>query len=404
MRLSFIITTFDVAPWVGRCLLSVAAAAAPGDQVIVVDDGSTDATPAAIAAALPALAAATGAAPEVVLLGANTWGGVGTPANLGMDRADGEALFFVDGDDWLAPDEFRLCRARFEATGDDILIANYLEFDEATGGFRQPADRLRWGRPREGLDARGRRLLALSLIAVPWRKFYRRAFVEDRGLRFPEGDFFFEDNPFHWAVCLAAETIGFADRVLCHHRVNRPGQTMAATGEELAAFFTHYRTIAAMLPAGEPELRAAAMEWLVANMAWQLPRLQPPTLSAYVREASAVVGGFDPLLWAGHGRARFAGSQVGRAVDQLLSLPAATVEGLWLAERGLAATAALRRELADLAAGLGALAGDQARTAAAVADLGHRLEALAAAAEVRALAGLARTPDAPLPPAGGGEA
>ena len=39
---------------------------------------------------------------------------------------------------------------------------------------------------------------------------------------------------------MAAESIGVFRDVVCHHRVNRPGQTMASTGRELLAFFDHF--------------------------------------------------------------------------------------------------------------------------------------------------------------------
>lgn len=138
---------------------------------------------------------------------------------------------------------------------------------------------------------------ALAFIAVPWRKFYRRDFLERNALRFPEGDFFFEDNPFHWAVCLAADSIGFVDLVTCHHRINRPGQTMVSTATELAAFFVHFRTIMGRLSPEEPALRAAAARWLLNNMNWHLARLHPAARLSYATAAAEALALIEDAIW-----------------------------------------------------------------------------------------------------------
>ena len=403
MRISFLVTTCNIAPYVGRCLDSVAACARAGDEIVVIDDGSIDGTAERVLGFGARLAAdhgdSVGYAP--VCLGTNTPGGVGIPANLALARATGEAVFFVDGDDWLDAAGFAAARARFEAGSDEVLIANYLEYDEAAGSTRSPADRARWAGLATANSAEARRLLALSMIAVPWRKFYRRSLLERHAIRFPEGDFFYEDNPFHWQVCLKAESIGFHDRVLCYHRVNRPGQTMMAQGAELAAFFTHYRSIRALLPAEAdtqaPALAGAAMRWLLANMAWHLRRLRPSAFWDYAAAAQPVLQGCDAALWEAEVAPAFAGSPVGRAAEQLRSLPLASVVALWLAERQAAETEALRCRLDRALDILEGLEADRATLTSAAAQV----SALAALEEFRALAALSAAPP-PSPQRGGG--
>lgn len=340
-----------------------------------------------IAAAAPALAAATGAAPDAVLLGARTWGGIASAANIGLARADGEVVVFVDGEGWLAPEDFRICRSRFEASGEDLLFAGFMEFDSAAGTFRPPADRDRWALAGTGPDEAGRRLLALSLDAAPWRRLHRRSLIEAHGLRFPEGPLPHEEHPFHWALCLKARRIGFADRIVCFRR---DAPAAGAAGADAAAFLAHYRTIAAMLPPQDAALAAAAMEWLVAQMARHLPVLPAGATWAYVRQAAAVLRGFDPAVWRALAAPRFAGTPVGSAVEQLMSLPPETVAGLWLAERQAAGTARLREDLAAIAGRLDGIAAAHDRAAAAAAGTREGVEVLLAAAELRALAGLAR--------------
>lgn len=316
MAISFIITTYNVAPYIGDSLASIAAVARPGDEVILVDDGSDDGTAGIAQAFLARGALAEGVDVTPIWLGANTMGGVGIGANIGLSAARCDTVFFVDGDDWIDAEGFGHARSHWEARKLDILLTNYLEFDQKNGSPRPPADAGRWRLLDHRADRQKMRDQALSFIAVPWRKFYRRDFIERHGLRFPEGDFFFEDNPFHWAVCLAAESIGFIDRIACHHRINRPGQTMTSTGTELAAFFTHYATILRLLPPGDAALQEAAAGWLLGNMSWHLPRLKPNAQPAYAQTAARTLAQIPEDIWTRLAASR-GGSQVWTVAERL---------------------------------------------------------------------------------------
>lgn len=297
MAISFIITTYNITPYIAQCLDSVAEVARPGDEVIVVDDGSSDGTAEVVEQFIQDCGFGDGVGCKPIYLGTNTIGGVGIGANIGLSEANCDTIFFVDGDDWLDVDGFNRARAHWALHPSDILFANYLEYDESAKQTKTPADTRRWQALDRSVPFEDLRLQALAFIAVPWRKFYRRAFVEEHRLRFPEGDFFFEDNPFHWAACMAAESIGFTDQVICYHRVKRPGQTMASTGAELAAFFTHFDTIMDSLPTEAESLRLAAAQWLLGNMSWHIGRLAPSARPQYAAKAAQALSKIDERDW-----------------------------------------------------------------------------------------------------------
>jgi glycosyltransferase involved in cell wall biosynthesis len=91
MRISVIIPAYDSAREVAECVAAVAASLTPSDEIIVVDDGSTDET--------AAVASAAGAR---VLRQANR--GPAAARNLGAASARGDVLMFVDADVVVAPD------------------------------------------------------------------------------------------------------------------------------------------------------------------------------------------------------------------------------------------------------------------------------------------------------------
>jgi len=88
---SVIIPTFDRAPWVGEAISSVLAQTYPHLELIVVDDGSHDATPRVVQAFGPALT--------------YIWqvhAGVSAARNRGVGMSRGELVAFLDSDDlWL---------------------------------------------------------------------------------------------------------------------------------------------------------------------------------------------------------------------------------------------------------------------------------------------------------------
>jgi len=87
LPITAIVPCFNAAPWLRQCLESVLGQSRPVAEVVVVDDGSTDAS-AAIAAEYPV---------RVVRLGANR--GAAAARNVGIQAASHDVLAWIDADD-----------------------------------------------------------------------------------------------------------------------------------------------------------------------------------------------------------------------------------------------------------------------------------------------------------------
>ena len=94
MHVSVITPAYNVAAFVGTAVGSVCAQTHSDWSMIVVDDGSTDGTAAAVHA---------WADPRVRLICQDN-AGVSAARNRGLSELDGDAVLFLDADDWLAPD------------------------------------------------------------------------------------------------------------------------------------------------------------------------------------------------------------------------------------------------------------------------------------------------------------
>lgn len=104
MLVSVVIPCFNVRTYIGKTLSSLLAQSHRRWEAIVVDDGSTDGTEAVVAACTDPRIRSVRQANQ----------GVSAARNRGIDIASGQAVLFLDADDWLAPDALARMVARLE--------------------------------------------------------------------------------------------------------------------------------------------------------------------------------------------------------------------------------------------------------------------------------------------------
>lgn len=266
--ISIIVTTYNIESYIQQCLDSVAAQTLSDIEVLVVDDGSSDSTPETIERY-----AAQDDRFVPILLAHNSPGGVATAANAGLERATAPWIGFVDGDDFIEPQMFERLHEAALTHDAELSMCQYDEVVDGSGEVKQPADHHRWDElsdRRYSLDDPDIRRQFLRFIAVPWRKLYSRELLESREIRFPVGDYFYEDNPFHWFSVLSATSIAVVPEVLCHHRVARAGQTMSTADERLMRIFAHHDTIRAFLQRHDLEATygPTLLGWAISQLEW----------------------------------------------------------------------------------------------------------------------------------------
>ena len=120
MRVGVVTPAFNVAATIGDTIASVIAQSHSDWAMVVVDDGSTDGT-ARVAESFADLRLRVVRQPNA---------GVSAARNQGMARLDCDAVVFLDGDDWLAPDA--LARMAAALTGSAVAAYGAYAFvDEA---------------------------------------------------------------------------------------------------------------------------------------------------------------------------------------------------------------------------------------------------------------------------------
>lgn len=291
-QLSIIVTSYNIEKYIEQCLASVIGQTLTDVEIIVVDDGSSDSTPDIIERF-----AAEDDRIVPVLLRTNTPGGVATAANTGLDLATGRYVGFVDGDDYCEPTMFaRLLDAAADHDA-DLAMCRYRLVSDADGTATEPADAGLWSeldRQVYPLDVDERRRF-LRFVAVPWRKIYRREMLELERIRFPVGDYFYEDNPFHWFSILSAESVAVVPEVLCYHRVHRHGQTMQTADERLFRIFIHHDTIRQWLDERgmTRDYAPSLVGWAISQMEWIAPRTPKALRAELFRTVRRVIVQYD---------------------------------------------------------------------------------------------------------------
>ena len=118
MKISVVIPCYNVVAYVGEAVRSVLTQTLPPYEVIVIDDGSTDAS----AAVLSEFGSSV-----TLVRQANQ--GVAAAVNHGVSRARGEAIAFLDADDLWMPDKLERQVAVLMAEPSlDAVFANLMQF------------------------------------------------------------------------------------------------------------------------------------------------------------------------------------------------------------------------------------------------------------------------------------
>ncbi|MEU5099425.1 glycosyltransferase family 2 protein [Streptomyces sp. NPDC020996] len=201
-KLSVIVPFFNVQQYAPDTLRSLRLNARPDFEFILVDDHSTDETPAILERAAEELSGVA----QVRLVRHDRNGGLATARNTGLDAASGEYLTFLDGDDWLAPGYLTQLVSAIEELGCDFIRTDHVQ----TTARARTVHRVPHGRRWEVLDPREAILPANRTTSVDyayaWAGAYHRRLLERGLLHFTDGLRTAEDRPWIWKLHREADS------------------------------------------------------------------------------------------------------------------------------------------------------------------------------------------------------
>ena len=225
MKVSVVVALYNTGPHLRDLVSSLDAQTMPSDEfeVILVDDGSTDAT-------LRSARELAATRPHVSVETIPNSGWPGRPRNVGLDRARGDYVFFSDHDDRFGPRALEVMHEMATANGSDIVYGKVVRTGRSTPYW--PV----WREDRPRAD-----VADLAILSRTVHKLYRRAFLLEHGIRFREGRVRLEDHEFMALALAKADRVSVVASEPCYWWIHRSdGSNNSSNPVEPATYWGHY--------------------------------------------------------------------------------------------------------------------------------------------------------------------
>ncbi len=212
IKVSVIVPVYNPGSNIDACISSLLEQSLPAAEyeVIFVDDGSTDETPAR----LDGLARAHA---QVRVEHTPNSGWPGRPRNVGIELARGEFVYFVDNDDWLDKTALERLYETAVRNESDIVVGKVV-------GHGRLVARALFARGRPNAPLEWRPLLGL----LTPHKLFRRSLLDEHAIRFPEGRRRLEDHVFVMHAYFHARRISVLAAYPCYHWMRSPEDVNAS--------------------------------------------------------------------------------------------------------------------------------------------------------------------------------
>lgn len=134
---SVVVPVYNVEKYLKRCVNSILEQSYSKIEIILVDDGSKDAS--------GELCDSFATKDERIRVIHKQNGGLASARNAGIIAASGEYICFVDSDDWIAQDTIQYCIDLIDKYGETVDIIEYdvIETDKYLFELRQPKEELK---------------------------------------------------------------------------------------------------------------------------------------------------------------------------------------------------------------------------------------------------------------------
>lgn len=233
-KVSIIVPIYNTEDYLDECVRSLLAQTLRDIEVILVDDGSTD--------ACRKIVDRYAAQDSRVVAIHKSNGGQSSARNIGMRRARGEYLLFVDSDDWIVPET---CEALYkEAQGGECDcvhgdLYNEKERIEQDPSFRRGSVE---GKVVSCGDYLHDTLVHKTYDIVPFLNLLKKQYLLDNELTFHEGKFY-EDQEFTLKLYTARDGCGTVKKIrfpFYYYRDNPNSTTNVTTLRKFKDLFDIY--------------------------------------------------------------------------------------------------------------------------------------------------------------------
>lgn len=206
-EVSIIVPVYQVGEYVAQCIDSVLNQTFRDFELILIDDGSKDNS--------GIICDSYAEKDDRVIVIHTENNGAATARNIGLDRAAGRYIAFLDGDDYLDRNMIARLYEEIEGSEYDIVVSDFLNI--------LPDEKDNFSLNLKEKTVSGRDVLEhlkneknYGVWTIVWNKIYKREVLNN--IRFPDGKYF-EDEFFSDRLYLNSNKIHIIPDILCYHRV-----------------------------------------------------------------------------------------------------------------------------------------------------------------------------------------
>lgn len=233
-----IVPCFNIEAYAARTVQCLRRNATSGIEFVLVDDGSTDATGAILAAQIDRI-------PGGRLITAPHDAGLFAARNAGLAAATGGFLTFLDGDDFVAPGCFPTLLSKIERLGCEMVRTDHVQ----VRGRQRSVHRINYG-PR-GVVGVPREAILPSYrptsvdAANAWARVCHRRLLNAGLLWFEEHLRTCEDRPWIWRLHLKAESFSVVGLIGVFYRQDITSSLTQITDERQSDFIPAFDQVVA---------------------------------------------------------------------------------------------------------------------------------------------------------------
>jgi len=225
IKVSVIVPVYNVEKYLRQCLDSLVNQTINDFEIIVVNDGSTDASQSIIDEYKAAY-------PDLIHAYIKQNGGLSDARNYGVKRARGEYVGFVDSDDYAELNMFEELYNTASKGNYDVAVCYMNNIKENGVSKIMPLYYINTfpANAKEVPEI----LFACKSYAV--NKIFRKELFSDNNIYFPVGQAF-EDSAVVYNLLLKANCIALTDKALYNYRVDRPDSITNSCNESMFDIF-----------------------------------------------------------------------------------------------------------------------------------------------------------------------
>lgn len=205
-KVSLIVPIYNSQNYLEKCIKSLISQTLEDIQIILINDGSTDNSEKIIKSFDDE---------RIVYISKNNEG-IGKTRNLGIDKATGEFLAFVDSDDYLNE---HFCEYMYQkAVNDDcdLVVCDFFEDRNTLVGIKF--------KDFKDTNLRETPELINYINLGPCNKLYKKSLFDDKSNRFEE-NLKYEDAPFVVKMLVSANRIGKVNDYLTYYVIHSNSET-----------------------------------------------------------------------------------------------------------------------------------------------------------------------------------